>query len=171
MQCIFPHNNNKKKKRSMIKSQKYLYQICDNVLINKWQVICIYGTSHRIIQNLAEKSMKMLNGPCQEWQMCSLRDPLETCPSLESMVQTNYSYELSSHSISNTRPGFFPGPGIRRWGPRRTTNVQRGFSELLCRTSFWVLRNQSTCKLKEVSCFCNRRSLDARLCQGNLSFQ
>ena len=80
--------------------------------------------------------------------MCSLRDPLETCPSLGSMVQTNYSYELSSHSISNTRPGFFPGPGIRRWGPRCTTNVQRGLSELLCHTSFWVLGNQSTCNLK-----------------------
>ena len=48
----------------MIKSQKYLYQICDNVLINKWQVICIYGTSHRIIQISAEKGMKTLNGPC-----------------------------------------------------------------------------------------------------------
>ena len=35
--------------------------------------------------------------------MCSLGDFLETCPSLESMVRTNYGYGLSSHSISNAK--------------------------------------------------------------------
>ena len=48
--------------------------------------------------------------------MYSLKDLLETCRSLESMVRTNYGYGLSSHSISNTQSDSSPGPGIRRWG-------------------------------------------------------
>ena len=48
--------------------------------------------------------------------MYSLKDLLETCHSLESMVRTNYGYGLSSHSISNTQSDSSPGPGIRRWG-------------------------------------------------------
>ena len=62
------------------------------------------------------KEHEMLNGPFYEWNMSSLRDLLEICPSLESMVRTNYGYRLSSHSISNTQSDSSPGPGIRRWG-------------------------------------------------------
>ena len=82
-------------------------------------------------------------GLFRKLHMCSLRELLEMCSSLESMVQTNYDSELGSHSISNTQPDFFPGPGIRSW--IRTTNIQ----SCSVAPDLLVLRNQPTCSLQK----------------------
>ena len=97
----------------------------------------------RSFQVQLKRALKCWMGHFRKLQMCSLRELLEMCSSLESMVQTNYNSELSSHSISYTHPDFFPGPGIRSW--IRTTNIQSWSvaSDLL------VLRNQPTCNLQK----------------------
>ena len=107
-------------------------------------------TSHFYIQYLPKdhskfswKALKCWMGHFRKLQMCSLRELLDMCSSLESMVQTNYDSELSSHSISYTHPDFFPGPGIRSW--IRTTNNQ----SCSVAPDLLVLRNQPTCNLQK----------------------
>ena len=89
------------------------------------------------------KALKCWMGHFRKLQMCSLKELLDMCSSLESMVQTNYDSELGSHSISNTHPDFFPGPGIGSW--IRTTNIQN------CSVApdLLVLRNQPICNLQK----------------------
>ena len=115
MLCIFYHNFFK----WMNQSQKQFYQSCRKV--NKWQVIlymmCVLVTqSHLILCDPMDCSPpgSSVHGIPQarilEWVAISFSTIHDTCSKLQTMT------EFSSHSISNTRPDFSSGRGIRRQG-------------------------------------------------------
>ena len=111
--------------------------------MNKQHVILHTIPPERSFQVQLKRALKCWMGLFRKLHMCSLRELLEMYSSLESMVQTNYDSELSSHSISNTHPDFFPGSGIRSW--IRTTNIQ----SCSVAPDLLVLRNQPTCNLQK----------------------